>query len=165
MKSRNFYIHPLWIWGLSGALLGALASFVIFFIVPLVGDSSNPDEWSVPVITVVSPPTTIPATPTIEATATMAASDVTPTPLSDQVSNFEVGDLVEVYGTGGEGLRLREYAGLSAEVNYLGLENEIFEVVDGSIEADEYTWWFLRNPYDLDRQGWTVGVFLRAFED
>lgn len=165
MKSRNFDIHPLLIWVLSGALLGVLASFVIFFIIPLVGDSGNPNEWSVSVVTVVSPPTTVPATSTIEATATMAASDVTPTPLSDQVSNFEVGDLVEVYGTGGEGLRLREYAGLSAEVNFLGLENEIFEVMDGPIEAGEYSWWFLRNPYDLNRQGWTVGVFLRAFED
>ena len=74
---------------------------------------------------------------------------------------FEEGDLVEIYGTEGQGLSLRDAPGLSSVVGEYGLESEVFEIHGGPIDADGYTWWYLVNPYDNTKQGWGVGRFLR----
>ena len=70
--------------------------------------------------------------------------------------------VVEIYGTEGDGLRLRNAPGLSATIHVLALENEVYEVRGGPENMDGYVWWFLINPYDNEIQGWSVGTFLRA---
>jgi hypothetical protein len=57
-------------------------------------------------------------------------------------------------------LRLRQGPGLEAEMQFLGLEGELFQVQDGPREVDGYTWWFVIGPYDETRQGWAVTDFL-----
>lgn len=88
------------------------------------------------------------------------AAEPTPTPEATGLP-FGIEDLVEVYGTAGDGLRLRSGPSLDASINAMGMDNEVFEVRDGPSQADDYTWWYLVNPYDNSRQGWGVETYLR----
>jgi hypothetical protein len=114
-----------------------------------------------PVFTVVDLPSRTPTPPP----ATATPVDLTPTPAptlpGGAGEGFAAGDLVEVSGTGGEGLRLRRQPSLDAEVVIVGLDSEVFRVIAGPTSADGYTWWQLVNPYDSAKQGWAVGSFLR----
>ena len=74
---------------------------------------------------------------------------------------YSIGELVEIHGTEGDGLRLRNAPSLDSTINILALENEVFEIRGGPEEVDGYIWWFLINPYDNTIQGWSVGNFLR----
>lgn len=72
---------------------------------------------------------------------------------------------VEVHGTGGEGLRIRESAGLSNPINYLGLDKEVFQIIDGPINSDGFTWWKLINPYKPQVSGWAASTYIRPLAD
>ena len=74
------------------------------------------------------------------------------------------GDLVEVFGTSGGGVRLRSSASLEGLVNGLGMDSDVFQIEDGPVEAEGHTWWYLVNPYDTSRQGWAVAEYLRPLE-
>ncbi len=74
---------------------------------------------------------------------------------------FNVGDFVQVTGTSGEGLRLRSEPGISFSVNFIGMDAEVFEVIDGPIESDGFVWWYLEAPYDKTRNGWSVDEYLK----
>lgn len=93
---------------------------------------------------------TIVPTPTIEITATI-----------ENNYKFNVGDFVQVTGTSGEGLRLRSEPGISFSVNFIGMDAEVFEVIDGPIESDGFVWWYLEAPYDKTRNGWSVDEYLQ----
>ncbi len=115
-----------------------------------------------------SPVVSIVPRPTRTATATAAATAAEPTPLPETPTpdpraglGIGPGNLVEVYGTGGDGLRLRAEASLSARVLFLALENEVFLVRDGPVEADGRVWWFLASPHEETRAGWAVAEYLR----
>jgi hypothetical protein len=73
-----------------------------------------------------------------------------------------VGALVEVFGTSGDGLRLRSEPDLQASILVLGVDTEVFQVEDGPVEAEGFQWWYLINPYDTAKQGWAVSTYLRA---
>ncbi len=114
-----------------------------------------------------------PATPALvrvaapTATSTAVPTLPQPTPAPTAVSDgsggetFRFGDLVEVYGTGGDGVRLRAEPGLQAAINGLGMDSEVFQVTDGPVESGGHVWWYLVNPYDTTRRGWAVAEFLR----
>lgn len=93
---------------------------------------------------------TIVPTPTIEITETI-----------ENNYKFNVGDFVQVTGTSGEGLRLRSEPGISFSVNFIGMDAEVFEVIDGPIESDGFVWWYLEAPYDKTRNGWSVDEYLQ----
>ncbi|HBX71010.1 MAG TPA: hypothetical protein DEH25_16955 [Chloroflexi bacterium] len=71
-----------------------------------------------------------------------------------------IGAFVQVSGTGGDGLRLRQGPGLNYEMQFLGLDGELFEVGDGPVEADGYIWWFVVGSYDETHHGWAASDFL-----
>jgi hypothetical protein len=71
---------------------------------------------------------------------------------------------VAVFGTGGDGLRIRNQPGLSMMISFVALENEVFEITGGPIDIDGYRWWFLVNPYDESKSGWAASNFLRSVE-
>ncbi len=117
--------------------------------------------------------TQVPATAmlsVIEApTATSPAQVKTATPGSTPQStqsgansggNFTIGNFVQVSGTGGNGLRLHESAGVSSPVKYIALEAEVFTVKDGPVEADGYSWWLLEDPYTENATGWGAANYL-----
>lgn len=105
--------------------------------------------------------------PSLSGTQTPSADQITPTEISVETPTLEpgaigIGAFVQVSGTGGDGLRLRQAPGLGAEMQFLGLEGELFQVADGPVEADGYSWWFVVGSYDETRQGWAAADFLEV---
>jgi hypothetical protein len=115
-----------------------------------------PGEPGTAVVKVVQAPTETP----IPVTDTPLAS---PTPQPAEGEIFQGGS-VQISGTGGEGLRLRYSPGLASKVRLLGAEGEIFQVMDGPEQVDDYTWWYLENLQDRSRKGWAVAEFLKPVQ-
>ena len=145
------------LWGIAGLILGSVA-FAGFVLLAGMNRNANSGISVLPEITIIPRNTDTPILiPTIEQSTESAS--VTQIPFENVI--YAQGDLVEVNGTAGDGLRLRNAPNLEAVVNILALENEVYEVRGGPTEADGYTWWFLVNPYDNGIQGWSVANFLR----
>jgi hypothetical protein len=110
------------------------------------------------ILSIIEAPTGTPlaaiTTPTPILTPT--ASQNTPLPSGD----IAIGNYVQVSGTGGDGLRLHNTAGVSSKVNYIAIEAEVFLVKDGPIDADGYIWWELKDPYTDNAVGWGVANYL-----
>jgi hypothetical protein len=103
--------------------------------------------------------------PSFSNTATPVSPAINPTEIAAETATLEpgvigVGAFVQVSGTDGDGLRLRQGPGLGYEMQFLGLDGELFQIGDGPVEADGYTWWFVIGSYDEARQGWAVADFL-----
>jgi hypothetical protein len=145
--------------------LGILSGIALLFLLLLGGRwliSSQQENAPAPVLTVVGFSTSTP-TPTMTATPDPEQEiRATETRIPGQGGPFQTGDLVEVSGTGDDGLRIRDQAGLQGDIQFLGLENEVFEIRDGPVELDGFTWWFLVSPSDDSFRGWAAGTFLRS---
>jgi hypothetical protein len=150
-------------WIAGGALFGASLLVVLLAVLRLgrVGAAVSPPGPTVQVLPFATSTLVQPSAPTPSAGPPSSEAPTGPesTPLA-----FGVGDYVEVYGTEGDGLRLRSGPSLDASINAMGMENEVFEVRDGPIHADGYTWWYLVNPYDNSKQGWGVATYLRRLQ-
>jgi len=93
---------------------------------------------------------------------------ITPTgsaPPSLEPGIIVIGGYVQIQGTGGDGLRLRDRPGLDGKVLLLGSEAEVFQVAEGPVDADGYTWWRLVGPFDETRQGWAVSNYLLVVQN
>lgn len=122
--------------------------------------SSAPVAPTTPALTVIPLPT-VTATPT---PAPTQAAAQTPTAQPGGIpsgASVAEGMLVEVIGTGADGLRLRAAPGLQSATNLIAVENEVFEIRDGPSEADGQSWWYLVNPYDNSKYGWGVAEYLQ----
>ncbi len=106
-------------------------------------------------------PTAIVQTTTPTAVPTLAP---TPTPVPLDPGQIGVGFRVRITGTGAAGLSVRTSAGTEAERLVVAEENEIFLVVGGPQSADGYTWWFIRDEVNPEREGWAVQDFLSPTE-
>lgn len=153
-------ISGSWKWVMGGCLLGGVTVAALVVVSGLERGRTY-RELPTPLFTIFPHPTRAPS-----ATPTAAADEPTPvpgTPTPDPSAGhgIAVGDLVEVYGTGGDGLRIRAGAGLSARVHFLALENEVLRVRGGPEEADGRVWWFVANPNDESKSGWAVAEYLR----
>jgi len=137
---------------LIGSLVVALLLVVGMIVVlgPIQRSAPAPDQVEA-VITVIPNPTSTPLpTPTRPApTATPAAN-----------AAIQTGAFVKIQGTGGEGLRLRAEPSLSAPTNYVGLEDEVFRVLEGPEARDGYQWWLLEAPVNAAKNGWAVSNYL-----
>lgn len=94
----------------------------------------------------------------------------TPSPTTSQQvpppsGDIAVGNYVQVSGTGGDGLRLHNTAGVSSKVNYIAIEAEVLLVKDGPIDADGYVWWELQDPYTENAVGWGVANYLKVVQN
>lgn len=70
-----------------------------------------------------------------------------------------IGDKVKVTGTGNVGLNMRAGAGTGhARVKTLP-EGSVVEVIGGPTEANEFTWWQVRDQ--TGATGWVAGKFLK----
>jgi hypothetical protein len=150
---------------LAGTVLVAVVLLVVVLSFLLGSRPDTPSiEESTAVIAVIPAPSLTPSpSPTSPITPT-ATLDVPPSP---QPGELVKGSLVQISGTGGDGLRLRTGAGLNFEVGFLGLEAEVFQIIDGPQDADGYTWWLLEAPYDegQQRRGWAVANYLITIQN
>ena len=107
-------------------------------------------------------------------TETPLGQITTPTPALTPTSSQEVpppsgdiaiGNYVQVSGTGGEGLRLHNTAGVTSKVNDIAIEAELLLIKDGPIDADGYIWWELQDPYTENVVGWGVANYLKVVQN
>ncbi|HLA97935.1 MAG TPA: hypothetical protein VJL34_05740 [Anaerolineales bacterium] len=141
-----------------GLVLSGMTALALWIARP--GPAASAPPTAVLQVIPIPSPTPILPTPTLaEATATLA---VPPSPPPGVIG---VGAYVQVSDTGGDGLRMRREPGLEGEVLFLGLEAEVFQVVDGPQPADGYTWWLLTAPYDESVRGWAVANYLRVVQN
>lgn len=147
-------------WVALGLFLGVLL-LVIAAGIGLFTRSSNPAAGGPqPALTVVALPSATPVTPSPSPSPTPDWT-ATPVPPPKLEGSFAIGDLVSIFGTGGDGLRLRNQPGLGSSIAFLGVESEVFEVGNGPTESDGYEWWYLVNPYNPEKSGWAVANYLR----
>lgn len=142
----------VWLLGFAVALL-ALTVCALWTLYTLRGQWAQSGPTPTPIIWTATP---LPATPTPlpEATAT-------PEPLPTPPAGIEIGGYVQVVGTGGAGLSLREGPGRNYARMGVALEGEIFLVVDGPAAADGVDWWKLRDLQDESRSWWAAANFLQ----
>lgn len=143
------YLHPVVIIG--SVLVASLLLAGLFFVVDQLPPPSSDPFQGRAAMTVIPRPTLTP-------TPLLPEGNQQPSPTPSQ--QIQVGGYVKIDGTGGEGLRLRDQPSLSAEINYLGLEDEVFQVKDGPVDQDGYLWWYLEAPANPGRNGWSVSNYL-----
>jgi hypothetical protein len=130
-----------------------LAIFLIFIFLP----KNQVENQELAMVTIIPAPTSTP----------MMSLTIVPTPTPEiteraiSSGKFQIGDFAQITGTSGDGLRLRSGPSRSDSVNFIGLDAEVFEVIDGPVEADGFTWWYLEAPYDKTRNGWSVDEYLQ----
>lgn len=150
-----------WIfWLVSGTLLGLILMLALIAAGFFTRGSSYAAPAATPLLTVVYRPTAT-ATSFIPTATPVPTATPTPLPPPAAVGGIAIGALVEVTGTEGDGVRLRDEPSLDAKIAFLGLENEVFEVREGPRENDGYIWWYLSNPYNAEKEGWAVSNYLR----
>ena len=102
------------------------------------------------------PPTAAPteteSPPTLEPTATLPPSDI----------EIGIGVQVEIVGTGPQGLNMREGASTVYESVDVAKEGEVFLVQDGPQFGSGYEWWYIVDPKNPDRAGWSVRQFMQV---
>jgi hypothetical protein len=147
-----------------GAIAFALCVFAIFLgILWSAKADTIPMAPATALLNIIEAPTeTLPA-PASTMTPTMnpSASQGVPLPSGE----IDIGDYVQVSGTGGDGLRLHETAGVSGKVQYIAIDTEVFLVKEGPIDADGYIWWLLQDPYTENAVGWGVANYLSVVQN
>jgi hypothetical protein len=151
------YLSKSWMAIGAGILLGALV-FVVALAIALSLRTDEAANFEVTAVyTIIAAPTSTPPLNILQ------QSTLTPTEYPElNTSGIRVGSYVQVYGTGGEGLRLRAKPGTASSALFLAMEEEVFQVLDGPLPADGYVWWYLQAPYDKNRSGWAAASFLRV---
>lgn len=141
----------LWV-GLGAVVFSGVICLALFLFVWLLapGDSSSgvPDRA---VVTRLPAPT---YTAVVQATATVPVLETEP-------DGIMVGMEVEVFGTGGSGLRFRVEPGVNSEIKFIAPDQGVYLVDGGPVEEDGFVWWFLVSPQVGDRRGWAVSNYLR----
>jgi hypothetical protein len=142
---------------LAGAVGVAVFLLILVFTWLAFSAVPQPDPASLmAVVTVIPAPT---STPLPAAVATLDPYAPTPTPALEP-GQLAIGVYVQIVGTEGQGLRIRQTPGLDGEQQFLGFDAEVFLVQDGPREVDGYTWWYLVSNYDDGRAGWAASNFL-----
>jgi len=147
-----------------GAIIFAAGIFTVLVIILWTAKAESISAVSATAILhVIEAPTQTPIAPKTTETPvpTPTSAEQVPQPGGD----IAVGDYVQVSGTGGDGLRLHQEAGVSSEVRYIAIEAQLFLVKDGPIEVDGYTWWLLQDPYTENSDGWGVANYLAIVQN
>ena len=105
------------------------------------------------------------ATATLQSPPTSPAEEASPSPPPPPPGVVGVGAYVQVVGTGDAGfLNLRAEPAIAAPVNYLAIENEVFQVQAGPTNADGFDWWYLVDPATNTKFGWGVQNYLQVVQ-
>lgn len=87
-----------------------------------------------------------------------------PTLPTDLPAVLAPGVLVEVSGTEGLGLRVREQPATTAPILFKADEGDIYRVADGPVLNEEIEWWQVRALKD-GTSGWVSGQYLRIIPE
>jgi hypothetical protein len=144
---------------LIGMLVTALLLMAASLVFILLGEpaSRSGGEPVSASMTIIAAPTSTPAN--LASTPTLFPAIFQPTPTL-QPGSFGIGVYVQITGTQGDGLRLRAEPNLGGQQLFLANDSEVYQVIDGPVEADGHTWWKLTAPYDVNRTGWAVQDYL-----
>ena len=141
---------------LAGILLAVIACGAGLLLISNLPSSISPE--SLPQITIIPASTYTPTPKQADQEGTVDAGN------AQSSDGIQAGVYVQITGTNGEGLRIRQEASLDSGVNFYGMDSEVFLVKDGPVDADGYTWWFIAAPYDDSRSGWAASNFLNVIE-
>jgi hypothetical protein len=142
------------IWVIVAAVVIAASLLVIFSLaVWFFYPGLSPQQLPTVEMRIIPAPTLTPVIPGVQLTQTSGANN-------SSSNGVMVGEYVQISGTEGEGLRLREGAGMSYPVKFIGMDAEVFLVKDGPKDQDGFTWFLLTAPYDQNRTGWAASKFL-----
>jgi hypothetical protein len=91
---------------------------------------------------------------------------LTPTPKPTMQGNdgFILGSYIQISGTGGNGLRIRNSPGIESGTNFIANESEVFQVIGGPVSLDDFIWVQLTTPYDQSRQGWAATNYMISIQ-
>lgn len=140
---------------LAGILLGGVCAAVILIIF-LVGQNKNPQyEYVTPIVQVITAPTLtqVPTAPSQQPTTEL----VLPGSMS-----LAPGTIVEITGTEGAGLRVRQDAGTSADALFLARDGERYVIKEGPKHVDDIFWYRIENTEDSTKKGWAAADYLKA---
>ena len=109
------------------------------------------------------------ASPTPAASPTPTPTDPVPTEDAEgatptAATDITIGGYVEVTGTGGYGLSLREGPGANAARADIAADGEVFIVVEGPQTVAGSPWWKIRDPENEARTWWAVGNYLHPID-
>jgi len=159
MGSSSFKRIPFF--EIFGALIvGIGLLFFVLFLLNLTRPPRTPVGFVTAILTVIEAPTETPVPPPAEPVTPTAISDLPPAP-----GDISIGVYVQISGTGGDGLRVREGPSLGHQSKFVGLESEVFHVIDGPREDDGYFWWHLSAPYNESINGWAVSNYLEVVQE
>jgi len=151
----------VWIFAvLAAALLFALFGFWALYLFRGRFGAQGPTPTAIIWTPTASPPPTATATPAATAEDDEVGADVTPT-ASEEIA---VGTYVQVAGTGGYGLSLREGPGANYARLAVAADGQVFLVVDGPQVSAGSPWWEIRDPDDEAQSWWAVGNYLQPTE-
>jgi hypothetical protein len=103
--------------------------------------------------------------PTQDLSLLVATPTATLNPSFGDLKGIHLNIYVQISGTSGAGLKIREEPGLKNNMKYfLASESEAFQVIDGPVSQDGLIWWKLVTPYDQKRQGWAAADYLSLIE-
>jgi hypothetical protein len=154
---------PLWL--LMAVVAGCLLVSLLMMGVAMATRTADLPQPTATVqfISVPAPATPAGVQPTFAVTdeaATQATATLPPPPSAGEI---KLGATVQIVGTGDIGfLNLRAEASLTAAVNYLAIEREVFQVQAGPVEADGLVWWYLVDLAGNNRVGWGAQNYLQV---
>ncbi len=144
-----------------GSIVVGLGLFLFgMFVLNVLRPSDSPVGVETVMLEVIYAPTETPVPPTPFPVTPTVALDIPP-----PTSGISIDGYVQVSGTGGDGLRIRQGPGLDHDPLFVGLESEVFQVIEGPQEADGYSWWHLAAPYDETIHGWAVSNYLEVVDN
>jgi hypothetical protein len=151
-------------WVIIGAIALGLGLTVIAFLVfqffPSSGKANSLQEPTA-ILDIIYAATLTPTEPQSVQTATPTAIMNVLPPEEEIV----IGDNIEISGTSGDGLRIRKDPGLGGQVLFIASESERFQITEGPVDLDGYTWWYLIGLEDQERKGWGVANFLSVIRE
>lgn len=143
----------------SGGFIAVLLSVIFLASVKTLRPVPAPKPQGTALLNIIPAPTVTLFFPTLMPT------DTAPPPSDSGSDPLYVGAFIQIHGTGELGLRIRSTPSLNSEVLYLGIETEVFQIMEGPVYADDYTWWRLLNPYNQEIEGWAVSNYLRLIQN
>ena len=164
MEVKNWLREIITPWVVLGAILFGTALLLIsgWLLLRQKGEVEVPGQVTAALTVIPVIPTNTPFPTRTPSPTETVPSDIPPSP---DPGGFTLDSYVQITGTGGDGLRLRETPGLAGKVLFLGLESEVFIVKDGPREEDGYIWIFIVAPYDTNVSGWAVSNYLEIIQN